>query len=128
MADAMERLRRRLAILIDERSNASRFRQKALARHLNKTEAWLTNVLNGRRGLRLVDLDTIADFFHVPPSELIRAGDDPLVEVSPSELALLKKMRRSSPSFREAVWTLAGLSEDGQGTTKSRRKTVKTSS
>lgn len=107
--DAMERLRRRLALLLDERTPTGKIRQKHLARHLNKSEAWLANVLNGKRGLRLVDLDKVAEFFHVPPSELVREQDAELIEVTPSELALLRKVRRSGPEFRDSVWTLAGL-------------------
>lgn len=109
--DAMERLRRRLNALIDERTTAGKIRQKALAAHLNKTEAWLTNILHGKRGLRLVDIDRIAEFFHVPASELIRETDNLLIEVTPTELGLLRRLRRADPEWRRAFLTTAHLTE-----------------
>lgn len=120
--DAMERLRRRLALLLDDRTPTGKIRQKHLARHLGKSEAWLANILSGKRGLRLVDLDPIAEFFHVPPSELVRERDAELIEVTPSELALLRKARRATEKDREAIFTLIGLAADKQPPKKVQRK------
>lgn len=107
--NAMERVRRRLALMLDERTHAGKLRQKALVRHCGKSAAWISNILAGRKGLRLVDLDLVADFFRIPPSELVRETDSDLVEVSPSELALLRKLRRSSDKFKEGIYMFAGL-------------------
>lgn len=107
--DAMQRLRRRLAVLLDDRTPGGRLRQKTLARYLNKSEAWLSNILAGRKGLRLVDLDQLAEFFALPPAELIRRESDNLVEVTPTELALLRKFRRMDEAMRNAILKIAGL-------------------
>lgn len=116
--DAMERLRRRLAYLLDERTHAGRIRHKALARHMGKSEVWLSNVLSAKRGLRIVDLDRLAEFFHVPVSEFVRETDADLIEVTPTELALLRKLRRASDTFRDAMLALAGLEAHSTKTVK----------
>lgn len=113
---AMDRLRRRLAALLDERTHSGKLRQKALAAHFGKSEAWLTNILHGKRGFRIVDLDTLAEFFHVPPSEFVRDDAADLIEVTPTELQLLRRLRRASPEFRLAILTLAGLEGEPQRT------------
>lgn len=105
----MERCRRRLALLLDERTEAGKIRQKTFARHMRKSGAWLTNVLNGKRGLRIVDLDRVADFFRLPVSEFVRETDTDLVEVTPTEKRLLRKLRRAPEEFRDSVLMMAGL-------------------
>lgn len=109
--DAMERCRLRLRQLLDERTPAGRLRQKTFAKHMGHTEAWLSNILNGQRGLRLVDVDKVADFFRIPPGELIRETDSDLVEVTPTEQKLLRKIRRVSDEYRQTIYTLAGMTE-----------------
>lgn len=109
MIDAMERCRRRLAILLDERTPAGKIRQKTFADYMGKSEAWLTNVLSGKRGLRIIDLDRVADFFRLPVSEFVREADAELVEVTPTEKKLLRKLRRAPEGFRDSVLTLAAL-------------------
>lgn len=107
--DALERFRSRLRALLDDRSSSGKLRQKALAQHLDKSEAWLSNVLDGKRGIRLVDLDQVAQFLRVPPSELIRENDAELVEATPTEKALLRKFRRADPHARNSILVMAGL-------------------
>lgn len=119
--NAMERLRRRLEALIDARTHAGAIRQKRLAEYMGKSEAWISNILAGKKGVRLVDLDALAEFFRVPPAELIREADNDLVEVTPSELGFLRKLRRASPETRAAIYHIAGLDESG----KPAAKTVK---
>jgi transcriptional regulator with XRE-family HTH domain len=94
---------------MDERTSTGKLRQKAFARHMNKSEAWLSNVLSGKRGLRIVDLDKVADFFHLPVSELVRESDAELVEVTPSEQSLLRKVRRMNKEYRDGIYLFAGL-------------------
>lgn len=110
--DAMERLRRRMNELLDLRTSAGKLRHKRLAEYLNKSEAWLSNILEGRRGLRMVDLDAIAEFFHVPPSELVREFGTELEEVTPSERTLLRRLRRAKQEDRDAIYRFAGLADD----------------
>lgn len=107
--DALERFRTRLRAYLDDRTSSRKLRQKALAQHLKKSEAWLSNVLDGKRGFRLVDLDLVADFFRVPPSELIRENNTELVEVTPTERTLLRTFRRADSNLRNSILTLAGL-------------------
>ena len=109
--DAMERLRRRIHELLDIRTHTGKLRQKRLAEHLGKSEAWLSNILEGRRGLRLTDLDHVADFFRVPPSELVRSYDTELEEVTPSERTLLRRLRRAKTEDRDAIYRFAGLAD-----------------
>lgn len=109
--NAMDRLRRRIQELLDLRTHTGKLRQKRLAEHLNKSEAWLSNILEGRRGLRLNDLDEVAEFFRVPPSELVRTYDTELEEVTPSERTLLRRLRRAKPEDRDAIFRFAGLAD-----------------
>lgn len=110
--DAMERLRRRLNHMIDERTNAGRIRHKALARFMGKSEVWLSNVLSGKRGVRIVDLDKLADFFRIPVSEFVRETDADLREVTPTELSLLRTFRRLSDADKAAYLHVLGLQSD----------------
>jgi hypothetical protein len=72
----------------------------------------------------LVDLDALAEFFHVPPSELIREADNDLVEVTSAELGFLRKLRRASIETRAALYHIAGLDESGKPAGKTvKRKT-----
>jgi transcriptional regulator with XRE-family HTH domain len=48
--NAMERLRRRLETLLDTRTQAGQIRQKRLAEYMGKSEAWLSNILAGKKG------------------------------------------------------------------------------
>jgi transcriptional regulator with XRE-family HTH domain len=107
--NAMQRVRRRLAALLDERTPAGKLRQKRLAKYLNKSEAWISNILAGRKGLRLVDLDAVAEFFNLPPGELVRHDDDLLVELTPSELAVIRRLRRLTADDLHAHYQLLGL-------------------
>lgn len=109
MADPMERCRKRLALLLDVRTHSGVIRQKRFAEYMDKSEAWVTNVLQGKRGIRIVDLDKVADFFRIPPSDLVREDNAELIEVTPSEKALLRKMRRMGPDAISAFYTFAGL-------------------
>lgn len=101
----------RLRQLLDERTPAGLMRQKTFAKHMGHTEAWVSNILSGKRGLRIVDIDKVADFFRIPPGELVRETDSDLVEVTPTERKLLRKIRRVSDEYRQTIFTLAGMTE-----------------
>jgi transcriptional regulator with XRE-family HTH domain len=124
--DAMERLRRRLAELVDERTTAGKLRQKRLAEYFTRadgtprSEAWISNIIKGQRGFRLVDLDRLAEFFHLPPSEFIREFDSALVEVTPTEMGLLRKFRRLTPNKRAALLEMTDVDEEGKAPTQKR--------
>lgn len=110
---------------MDDRTHAGKIRQKTFADFMGKSEAWLTNVLAGKRGLRIVDLDRVADFFRVPVSELVRETDADLVEVTPSEKALLRKLRRMSDDYRTSIYTLAGMTAEATKTVTPARRGIK---
>lgn len=105
----MDRCRRLLCDLLDDRTPGAKIKQKTFAKHMHHSEAWLTNVLHGKRGMRIVDLDKMAEFFHLPVSEFVREPDAELIEVTPSEKALLRRLRRTSQNYRDSVLTLAGM-------------------
>jgi transcriptional regulator with XRE-family HTH domain len=113
--DAMERCRKRITLWLDERTPTGKIKQKTFARHMGKSEAWLANILSGKRGLRLLDLDAVAEFFRVPVSELVRDFDNELMEVTPSERALLKKIRRVDADCRETILRVAGMAAPRSG-------------
>jgi transcriptional regulator with XRE-family HTH domain len=116
--NAMERCRQRLRLLLDDRTPGGKIKQKTFADYMDKSEAWLTNVLHGKRGIRIVDLDKVADFFRLPVSEFVRENDSDLVEVTPTEKILLRRIRRMSQDYRDSVLTIAGMTinrTDGPG-------------
>ena len=69
-ANALDRLRANLAQLLAAHGT----RHLDLADHVGKSEAWLSLVLSGKRGIKLDVLDAIAGFFDV---ELARLFDNP---------------------------------------------------
>lgn len=113
--DAMERLRRRLRVLLDERLPGGKIRQKRLCAFLQgrgdkrKSEAWLSNILNGRRGIRLKDLDGIAEFFQIPPGELVRNEGDEMWELTPLEMHVMRRWRRIDLEEKRAFLVLLQL-------------------
>lgn len=107
--NAMERCRRLLRDLLDDRTPGGKIKQKTFARHMDKSEAWLSNILSGKRGLRIVDLDKLAEFFRLPISEFVREDDAELIEATPSEKALLRRLRRTSQDYSDAVLKIAGM-------------------
>jgi len=64
---SVERLRAQIAI----RLRMSGRPQADLARHVGKSQTWISQILNGIRGIPLEDLDRIASFFSVPPGTLL---------------------------------------------------------
>jgi transcriptional regulator with XRE-family HTH domain len=114
--NAMERVQRRLRLLLDERTSSGKLRQKRLAAYVGLlthgkpySEAWISNILAGRKGIRLTELDAVADFFQVPPGELVRHEGDALVEVSPTEMAILRKFRRFDEDDFRSYLQILGL-------------------
>src|SRR4051812_42466701 len=101
--DAMERCRRRLQGLLGEETSGGKLRQKTFAKYMGHSEAWLTNVLSGKRGLRLVDLDRVAEFFRLPVSELVAEIDTELIEVTPTERKLIRAFRRMDQAYKDSV-------------------------
>lgn len=53
---------------------------KSLAMWAGHKPAWLSKILSGDRGIRLSDLDKIADFFGLTVAQLFQHGISPLTE------------------------------------------------
>jgi len=101
--DIRMRFRVRVADLLEQRG----LKQKSLV--ADKTEGWISNIMTGRRGVRLEDLDTIAGVLNVPPAELIRDPHNQTFELTPNEIRLVEAFRRLSPTEQQALLTLATL-------------------
>lgn len=54
--------------------------QHDLAQWCHHTDVWLSAILAGKRGLRLTDLDRIAEFFGIAAYQLLQPGISPLTE------------------------------------------------
>jgi transcriptional regulator with XRE-family HTH domain len=59
--------------------HARRMTDLALAEACGHRAAWLSKILSGERGIKLEDLDRIADVFDVVPADLFRHGITPMV-------------------------------------------------
>lgn len=84
-----DRARERLRALLDRHI----WTQREFAERVGKSQPWLQKILDGENHLRLEDLDTVATALNVPTAELIRGDQDELVELTPSELRLLRAFR-----------------------------------
>ena len=101
--DIRMRFRVRVADLLEQRG----LKQKALS--ADKSEGWISNIMTGRRGVRLQDLESIAGVLGVPPSELIRAPEDTMIELTATEGRIVEAFRRLSPTEQQALLTVATL-------------------
>lgn len=100
---AAERVRKRLLEWTKERGHGSR---KELAEAVpapfgeTKSSSWVTDLLRegGGADLRLRDLDAVARLLDVPPGDLVRRNGDHYLEVTPTEMRLLR-FHRALPEF-----------------------------
>jgi transcriptional regulator with XRE-family HTH domain len=53
---------------------------KALAMWCGHKPAWLSKIMSGERGIKLPDLDRVADFFGLTVAQLFQHGISPLTE------------------------------------------------
>lgn len=86
--DARTRIRQRIRRLLEDRGKTNR----ALGQHLGHGDQWVSNLLAGRFALSLDELDRVAEFLRVPPSEIVRLSDDAW-ELSPSEMRAIRALR-----------------------------------
>lgn len=100
--DAPTRVRQRIARLLDDRG----LTQRALARALEHGDQWASNLLSGRQQLAWEDVDKVAKFLRVPPSELVRVSDDAW-ELTPTEMRVVRALRMLPPTIRDHLVTLA---------------------
>lgn len=107
--NAADRVRRRIKELLDERG----WSQRALADALGKTQPWMSQLLGGSLRLGLDELDQVALALGATAVELVR---DPeqfqfCADLTPSEMAMLRKYRKLGPSVREAIATLVNAAD-----------------
>ena len=100
--DAATRVRQRIARLLDDRGHT----QRALAKALGHGDQWASNLLSGRSQLTWDDLDKVARFLNVPPSEIVRASDDAW-ELTPTEMRTVRALRMLPPVVRDHLVMLA---------------------
>lgn len=80
--------------------------QKRLAELVGKPQPTISRLLSGHRGIRVNDLDAVAQVLLVPVAELLRAPDDPIYELNPREGDLIRRFRALSPAGQDALLTL----------------------
>lgn len=103
MADTPRtRVRQRIKRLLEDRGKT----QRALARFLGHSDQWASNLLRGEFTLSLDEIDRVAAFLNVPPSEIVRVSDDAW-ELSPSEMRVIRSLRMLPPPVRDHLVTLA---------------------
>lgn len=101
--DIRMRFRVRVADLLEQRG----LKQKAL--RADNSEGWISNIMTGRRGIRLEDLETIAGILNTPPAELIRDPANAILELTPLEVRLVEAFRVLSGHEQAALLTIATL-------------------
>lgn len=94
--DARTRIRQRIRRLLEDRGKTNR----ALAQWLGHGDQWVSNLLAGRFPLSLDELDRVAKFLNVPPSEIVRESDDPW-ELTPTEMRAIRALRMLPPHIRD---------------------------
>lgn len=94
--NAAERVRRRIKDWADGEGRGSRTRLAEAVKGLfnePRTQSWVTDIIQGRQDVRLRDLDAIGREIGVPPGDLVRYDDNLYLEVTPSEIRLLRFFR-----------------------------------
>lgn len=106
--NAVDRLKDRIADRIDadrDKPRGVRYSQVDLAKRLGIKRSTLNELINGpssQRGL-LKHLDTIADYFSVPPSLLIHRNDSAVMELTREEYRVVAHWRTLPPEVRESA-------------------------
>lgn len=96
------RVRQRIKRLLEDRGKT----QREFARWLGHGDQWASNLLRGEFSLSLDQIDRVAAFFKVPPSEIIRVSDEAW-ELSPTEMRVVRALRMLPPPVRDHLVTLA---------------------
>lgn len=99
----VERFRLRVIALLEDRG----LTQKSIRG--TKTEGWVSNIITGRRGIRLIDVEEVANALNVPVAELMRRPEDRCYDLSSTEARLIEAFRRLSHVEQQALLTVATL-------------------
>lgn len=100
--------------------------QHALAMWVGHTDAWLSKALNDNdeRGIRMRDLDRIADFFGIATYQLFQPGITPVTERRSGRDRRKGKDRRISHQQREMMQLAAAIAPARRAAPASRRRAV----
>lgn len=113
MADTPRtRIRQRIKRLLEDRGRT----QRDFAKFLGHGDQWASNLLRGEFTLSLDELDRTAQFFGVPPGEIVRVSEEPW-ELSPTEMRVVRALRTLPPPVRDtfaqlADWTIGVLPDE----------------
>lgn len=78
-------------------------KQRDLAFACGKTETWISSILRGERHFRIIDFNTIADFFGIAVYQLFQPGISPLTERRKGRDRRNGRERRISLAQREMM-------------------------
>lgn len=80
---------------------------REFGKKLGHGDQWVSNLLTGRFGLSLDELDAAARAVGVPPSELVRDYDEEARVLTPSESRILRALRQLPMPIRDHFRVLA---------------------
>lgn len=83
---AKARVRERIRARLEELGMTGR----EVAWALGKSDSWISGILHDEQGLQLEDLDAVAEYLRLSPTELVRYDDSELRELRPHEMRLLR--------------------------------------
>ena len=72
-----------------------------------RSDGWISNLLKGRQGLSLDDLDTVAEAVDLPPSALVKEVGSALEELRPTEARMVRAIRELPPALRDYLVVFA---------------------
>ena len=96
----------RVAERIKQRLEDIEMTGRKLARALEHQDPWMSGLLGKRFALSLNELDEVAYHLKMQPGDLVRLSTEQ-VDLSPSELRIVRALRLLPPTVREHVITLA---------------------
>lgn len=111
----LETLRRNLVAYLSGRGR----RPADLARHLGKTDGWISHILSGRRRLRFEDVDQIAAFLEIHPGALF-------AEINEADIELYEEVF-DDPATHQPPPRLTIAAPSGEPHASSRLKPAQTS-
>jgi hypothetical protein len=107
--NARERVRRAVERRLGELHMTGRAFGKTFSANHGKGhgDQWVSNLLKGRFGLSLEELDEAARALRTTPSDLVRHPDDQSWIIPPHEMRLLRATRTLPPAIRDHMIVLA---------------------
>lgn len=97
---------------IEELRTAKRLTRASLAKGIGKSEAQISLLLKGKRGISLDVLDDLASFFGVPIASFFESPLDPERSTTSREREIVDALRAADPKTVRAVETLLDVHEE----------------